>query len=540
MQSFFNINGSIGRSAYEEVDFPTAKSFAEHLDYLGIARSLVWHMAARDLHPATGNRQLLQEIAGAGLEDRLLPAFVITPACFYENGTIEFLRQQMADGGSRALRITPATSRFPVREIEPVLMALAAFEPTVFWDCRYGYRDSDVRDVEHLARTLKGVSFVLTQKMWSGFGTIVDLMWRCPNTFIDISWLHMRNAIELLTRNFGAERLLFGVGYKSHYGAAIAALAHAQMNEQQRDLIAHGNVERILKLAPCKRAPEPASPLLEKKALWRSFREGEPLSGIEVIDSHGHTGPHTRGWFLPETDLETYVSELRAHLEQLGISRLILSAESALFGPCLDGNRETELVCAKHGGIFSGYLGFNPRFADEMTPQFDEFFGRGFFVGFKLLASYWGISLTSSDFKPVWECANRLALPVLMHTWDDSCSSPAVLTDIVPKYPRAVFILGHSGGGTRGRMEAEALALVNRNVFLEFCGSFTTPRPFETSLQLVGCNRVLYGSDTGAHNAAWELGRYLSMPLPDDELMPGLAANIKDILARRSSFGKAL
>ena len=88
-----------------------------------------------------------------------------------------------------------------------------------------------------------------------------------------------------------------------------------------------------------------------------------------------------------------------------------------------------------------------------------------------------------------------------------------------------------SGGGGRGRLEAESLARENPNVYLEFCGSFTTPRPFETSLQLVCRERVLFGSDTAAHDAAWELGRYLSMPLPDNELIPGLGTNMQGILA---------
>jgi hypothetical protein len=33
------------------------------------------------------------------------------------------------------------------------------------------------------------------------------------------------------------------------------------------------------------------------------------------------------------------------------------------------------------------------------------------------------------------------------------------------------------------------------------------------------------------HDEAWELGRYLSMPLPDKELIPGLGANMQGILS---------
>ncbi len=50
--------------------------------------------------------------------------------------------------------------------------------------------------------------------------------------------------------------------------------------------------------------------------------------------------------------------------------------------------------------------------------------------------------------------------------------------------------------------------------------------------QLVGKDRVLFGSDSDAHDQAWELGRYLSMPLPDEDLIPGLGANIRKIFGK--------
>ena len=89
-----------------------------------------------------------------------------------------------------------------------------------------------------------------------------------------------------------------------------------------------------------------------------------------------------------------------------------------------------------------------------MTPRLDEFFQRGFFVGFKLLPAYWKIPVTDPGYQPVWEYANRHRRPILLHTWDDNYNSPAMLREITRKHPQATFILGHSGGGTRGQMEA--------------------------------------------------------------------------------------
>jgi len=528
--TFFNINGGVGRGAYEEAQFPDALSLVEHLDYLGVERSLVWHIAARDINPAFGNRRLLEEIDELKLNERLLPAFVITPACFFEYGTVDFLRENLAGGRVRALRIIPEISRFQIRQLERLLSSLSEFEPVLLWDCRHGQDELAVRDFEYLAQRFPRMSFVITQKMWGGFGSILDLLWRCPNAYIDTSWLHMRDTIEMLVEKFGSKRVLFGLGYKSHYGAAIAALVHSSVSHEEKEDIAHSNIENLLKMPPAKKECVPVSSILEKKSLWNSFRSGETLKGIEIIDAHSHTPPFTRGWVFRQNDIKLGIEETIARMDKLGISRLVISPEPAIFGPNLLYSRECEEILKAYKDRLYGYLPYNPRFRDEIVPHFDEFFRRGFFAGFKLLPGYLKIPVTDASYIPVWEYAHRYRRPILLHTWDDSCGSPAMLTDIARRYPGASFILGHSGGGTNGRLEAEELALHSDNVYLEFCGSFTTPRPFETSLRIVGKEKILYGSDTVAHDMAWELGRYLSMPLADGELLPGLAANIKKIL----------
>lgn len=546
--TLFNVNGSIGSGAYETPDYPTVHDFLHHLDYLGVDRSLVWHVEARDFNPTLGNRRLLTEIADSDAQERLFPAFVVTPTCYFEYRALDFLRASFEANQVRALRIMPNVSRFTPRHLERVLAALAEFEPLVLWDVDVFHDEEDIHGIEYLAKKMPQVHFAITQKMWQGFGSVLDLMWRCPNVYVDISWLHMRDTIELLRDHFGAERLLFGIGYKSHYGAALAMLAHAQISEEERELISHGNLERLLKLP----ASPPKSVITNssnrEKPLWSTFKSGKPIDGIKIIDAHGHDGPHARGWFLREGTLEAKIKQM----DRLGVDKLILSAERALFANPLEGNLELEAIAQPYQDRIAGYLAFNPRYAEKLCPHFDDFFAGtrkdtagprpdrtrqsnvpqgNFFVGFKILPSYWKIPLPDASYQVVWEYANEHHLPILIHTWDDKYNSPALLTEIAKHYPNAKFLLGHSGGGTKGRVEAEALALVNDNVYLEFCGTFTTPMPFEDSANRVGWDKVLFGSDTGAHCQAWELGRYLSMPVADEVLMPGLAENMERILA---------
>ncbi|MEI6424801.1 MAG: amidohydrolase family protein [Lentisphaerota bacterium] len=530
--SLFNVNALIGTGAYEEAQYPSAEYLVVHLNYLGIDRSLVSHVEARDLNPTWGNRRLLREIAESGYSERLIPAFVISPSCYYENGALDFLKESLRAGKVRALRIYPSVSRFPIMLLERILGELAQWEPSVFCDCATFGAENDIRDFISLAEKFPGISFVFTQKMWPGFGSLIDAMWRCKNIYVDISWIHMRDTVNLMIDDFGAERLLFGIGYKSHYGAAIGALAHYQIKSEQRELIAHGNVERLLKIKPLMKKISVEPQILKKKPLWDTFRKGLPLKGVKVIDAHGHVGPTHRGWYIRNIDFDEQIKVLTDQMARLGVEKTVVSAETALFGEPVEGNRFAEKYLLNHKEHFVGYLVFNPRYGKGLIAELDDFFKNGFYVGFKILAGYWKIPVTDSAYEVVWKYAGKYSLPILLHTWDDSYNSPAMLKDIVKKYPNASFLLGHSGGGTRGRIEAEELALSNSNVYLEFCGTFTTPRTFEDSMKIVGIDRVLFGSDTSAHDQAWELGKYLSMPVPDKQLIPGLGENFMRILKK--------
>ena len=132
---FFNVNALIGNGAYEEAQYPSAESLVKHLDYLEIDRSLVSHVEARDLNPTWGNRRLLKEISESGHSDRLIPAFVISPSCYYEKGALDFLKENLSSEKVRALRIYPSVSRFPILLLERIFIELAGWEPMVLWDC---------------------------------------------------------------------------------------------------------------------------------------------------------------------------------------------------------------------------------------------------------------------------------------------------------------------------------------------------------------------------------------------------------------------
>ena len=162
----------------------------------------------------------------------------------------------------------------------------------------------------------------------------------------------------------------------------------------------------------------------------------------------------------------------------------------------------------------------------------EEFFSTPFFVGIKFLCYYWQVPVTDPRLRPAYEYAQRRRLPILLHTWDDPYDTPAMLKDIAKQYPDATFLLGHSGGGNAGRREAHELAAANPNVYLEWCGSFCSSIPWETTLKAVDPARVIFGTDAMGHDMAWELARFLSLDVPQDVLVPILGTNMRRVLAR--------
>lgn len=518
----FDANGSFGKPATGGSDFPTISARLAHMDRLGISRALVWNTEALQHNATASNRKLLDEIAATpGAPDRIVPSLTFSPLMVYERDGIAALRRQMDEGRTRALRLANTFGRVTLMQCEPVVREVRDRKPFI----TLAARSTPTQDILDFTDLFPDIPVIITTAMWPDGIGVLDLMSRRRNVLLEISWWHTWDGVGLVARRFGAERVVFGTGSRSHAGAAIAALARAGLPAADCALIAHGNLDRLTGLTTAAR-PAPAM-----GKLWQRFVAGQPL-GVEVVDAHAHLGP-SGGYVLEHQTEAAQVPVALRSMDELGRCTMVMSGLEALLGDAVKGNQMLEDVLRPHAGRFLGYVTFNPFYADDLMARLDRWFAGNFFVGFKLLCSYWGTPVTDARFKPMWEYANARRLPILLHTWDGGMDSPAMLRDIVRQYPDASFLLGHSGGGNKGRAEAEALAAENRNVYLEWCGSFCSTTMWEDTLKRVSPAQVVYGTDAMAHGVDWELGRLLSADLRDEVIGPVLGANMRGVLARR-------
>lgn len=519
---FCDVNAGVGWPARGGAEFATVADLIAHLDRLGVSQALVSHVSARDVHPTWGNKELLNSLGEIpAARQRLVPSLTVGATMLHELGAMAELRKQLQSQASRSVRLFPRSLNHHLEHVVPILTYLQDLAPAILVDFE---ELSSAEDLGKLADRFATLTFICTRIAWHGLASAYDLLARHRNVLLDISWMHTCGTIEDMVNRYGSERLVFGLGPKSNAGASIAALHDAQIPSRAKDAIAGGNISRLLKLTQTS-VPEPSS-----DRLWSRLIKGERI-GLDIVDAHGHLGPFNT-WMLPVQQIEPQMADISERMRRLSIHKMIVSGTHALFGECLAGNHLIEKAAGSHDN-FHGYLVFNPHHAEALLPHVEDFFSREFFVGFKLLSSYWAVPVTDRRYEPVWEYANRFHLPILLHTWEDSYDLPMMLDKIAGKYREAIFLLGHSGGTNVGRASALELAQRHPNIYLEWCGSYRMTLPYEDLITTLGPRRFIFGTDATLHSPAWELGRFLSLDLPDEMLLPALGENIRRILAGR-------
>lgn len=522
----FDVNGYFGHRANAETGFATAAELLAQMDRLGISRTLVYNAAAMG-NPMYGNLKLLEYIKGTpGADGRLIPSFIITPGIYYCDEAVDCLKKLMGEG-VRALRFFRGRTNNPISQLKPLIKEIMEYNPVLFI---MAAEFPDYSDVIRFADEFPSLPIVCTQAMWGNYPAVFDMMYHCRNILMETSYVHTSGTIEMVVKKFGANRILFGTDSRYHDGASIASLVYAELSEEDRESIAHMNMDNLLGIKTRAKHVSPCDGTHYRNSrLWRNFLEKKPI-GLEIIDAHVHLDPSA---IFPGGQISLAIKMM----DEAGVKRMIISNPQALHADPVEGNKNLAEKLKPYYDRFSGYFVFNPRYAEKLSSMLDEAFSNEFFVGFKILCDYWYIPVTSPDFTPMWRYANSHRLPILIHTWDgdfgNGYDNPAMLQNIVKEYPDAIFIIAHSGGGTTGRREAEKLAIENDNVYLEWCGSFTSKIPFDETFSRVGKDKIIFGTDAVGHSVSWELGRLLSLNIPEEQLIPVLGHNMKHVLSLR-------
>ncbi|MGH3469375.1 MAG: amidohydrolase family protein, partial [Thermocrispum sp.] len=207
--------------------------------------------------PAIGNAALHAEVEG---QHRLHPVWVVMPSHTGELPESDQLVGAMLEHGVRMARMFPSAElsghRFALADwcAGSLLAALAERRVPVAIDFTLFRRGEPPWDmiVEVCTRHPR-LPVVLIDAQGRNNRTLYAVMAHCPNLHLETAGFNVHRGIEDVCRRFGPERLLFGSGYPlQSMGGAVLQLDRADIDEDQRDLIASGNLRALLAAVPTK------------------------------------------------------------------------------------------------------------------------------------------------------------------------------------------------------------------------------------------------------------------------------------------------
>ena len=250
MLRFLDCNASIGRWKHPALgSYETAAELETILDYLQVEGAVVYHSMAHEIHPNVGNPLLMEELAG---RERLLASWVIFPHYTGEMPPADELVDEMCAKGVKVARMLPGYDghRFSMEPwcAGPLLEALAARRMPAIIDFMFFRRDDPNWNLLHdLSQRYPTLPIILSG--WSGLASrsFYALCQVCPNLYLDTSRYSLFRGMEAFCREVGAGRLIYGSGLpRVAPGVPMTTITHAFISDEEKALIAAGNLERLL------------------------------------------------------------------------------------------------------------------------------------------------------------------------------------------------------------------------------------------------------------------------------------------------------
>jgi hypothetical protein len=238
---FFDCNCAFGPYRTRVFRFArTAGTLVEEMDFGNIEQALVYHTAMRFDHPSVGNELVVRETRG---HPRLLPTWALLPSQTGEQPALKTLLRDMRRQGVRALRLFPDDHRYFLDEIT------WGDQLAVFMERRLPlFIRASLDKIGALLRSFPELVVVTGSQ---GANPLDRYAWplieRYPNLIFETSGYLVDGGIEEFCKRYSAARLVFGSGFPDNAGgAAMLALARAEISDADRQAIAWDNLCRLL------------------------------------------------------------------------------------------------------------------------------------------------------------------------------------------------------------------------------------------------------------------------------------------------------
>ncbi len=467
----------------------------------GIGCALAYNTKARTYDAREGNDEAL---AAAKAHPEILPVASVDPRTF---DRLEEEIARVADLGFAGLRVFPELQGWSVDSVlfSRVLNACAKNQLPLMISTEAPGKASAV--IERAPDT--DLPIIMLGTNYNVLAEALSAAAARPNTYVSTQYFVTPGAVELAVESIGADRLVLGTGSPEFSARpALNVILGAEISDSDKRKILGGNIAAIIARQSARLGKSPKEGCLE------AFCK-RSISG-PIIDMHGHFGP----WPFPMKPCSA--ADLVRLMHRRGIEKAILSSTKAIVGDFVEGNAELAREIAAHDELL-GYVTINPNYPEKSIDEMNRYLSSGKFVGVKTHPGYSGQPIDSPAMRKLLPAIAAVGVPILVHCWGHG--EPSKVGKIAAEYPKIPIIMGH--GGVTAWQEAIEVMKQAPNVYTEFCSSRVERGRVRETIDAVGCERVLFGSDLGLFDPIYDLGIYEEAELTCAEREAIMYANAK-------------
>ena len=237
---------------------------------------------------------------------------------------------------------------------------------------------------------------------------------------------------------------------------------------------------------------------------------------MKCIDVHCYYGK----WSFPILDMN--VEDILKMMHRLEMEKCIMMSSQAIHYDFVAGNAELAEAIAPHDSLY-GYVYVNVNYPELSMAEVDKYLGSDKFVGIKYNGEISRSAASDEGNHHLFDhVARHYGKPLLLHTWGlpehgnpVAYSLPSQALDLALRHPDLKIIMGHMGGTEWP--SAIAAARKSANLFLDTCCSYADRDKVKAAVNVLGADRVLFGSGMTENNPFAQKAVILGSELSDRE-----------------------
>jgi len=173
---------------------------------------------------------------------------------------------------------------------------------------------------------------------------------------------------------------------------------------------------------------------------------------------------------------------------------------------------------------------------DAVKKEIDRYQSNPAFLGLKFLTGYHG-RLLQPEYEYAMDFANEIGCPVLCHKYSNDPDRNEFITALKTRHNMKMMIAHQCGGLAAETRVCAPIIRDHPNAYMEICGSLGNQLPMETLVDLVGEDKIIFGTDAINLDPKYEMGKVAFSTLSDETKKKIFAVNYLKIL-ETSQMGK--